>query len=139
MADLLLWLRDDCVPLNVWRFQGNKAQTACFTKWQNMKIKVQELRIFTNQPAKGKNTHQIPVESNKCEANKVKPCLGVQHKQIGEFPLFQNVSFPGIQKNSFDFGLPTIFQVLQQALKGACKPKAHRSFLSHAGQCNPSF
>lgn len=48
----------------------------------------------TNLP-KGK-IHIRPVESNKYEANKVKPCLGVQHKQIGEFPLFQNVSFSGI-------------------------------------------
>lgn len=65
-----------------------------------MKMKVKELRSLTNHPtnllAEGKNTHQIPVESNKYEANKVKPCLGVQHKQIGEFPLFQNVSFSGI-------------------------------------------
>lgn len=34
---------------------------------------------------------------------------------------------------------PCIFHFLQWVLKGACKPKAHRSFSSHRGQCNPSF
>lgn len=54
--------------------------------------------------------------------------------------LFKMSSFQELGKIALFLARRTrIFQFLRWVLKGACKPKAHRSFSSHRGQCNPSF